>query len=322
MSTETPTPQKPSFGDRLAKFFINLVRAVVLLIFLVIVAGAIGVGLYYGVPWLYDKYVQPVEEHSVRLNAIETQQAQVVLQLTQEANAYDDRLATLEAQSATNTATLTALRTQLEEAITALQTSLDDTTTDVTASLERLDAVETTLDEINATLAEVETTTNQNSQSIQNLSATAEVQAQSIASLQYDLQLTKAMELLTRGQLFLSQANTGLAMQNIQAARDLLSTLKASDKIIDHLDLALSSLVDAPLAADADLEAAWQLLVIDLSESPSVSSSEATLSSPTPTETMRPTLTPTPTSAASSTPTQSTNPGLVTTPTSTPEAYP
>jgi hypothetical protein len=93
-------------------------------------------------------------------------------------------------------------------------------------------------------------------------------------ALLHELQLVKAMELLTRARLVLVQNNLGLAQFDIQAGRRLL--------------------VDPD-----ELEGAWQLLVAGLpKESPVAPAPEPIPTTtptiePTPTPTVRPTLTPT-----------------------------
>jgi hypothetical protein len=91
------------------------------------------------------------------------------------------------------------------------------------------------------------------------------------------LTLTRAIELLSRGRLYLSQSNFGLAKTDIAAARDLLfglqSTISADQSaslkiVIDRLDLALSNLPVYPVVAVYDLDLAWQYLVDGLPNVP------------------------------------------------------
>lgn len=91
------------------------------------------------------------------------------------------------------------------------------------------------------------------------------------------LTLTRAIELLARSRLYLSQSNFGLAKTDIAAARDLLFGLQsaiASDQsaalkiVIDRLDLALSNLPVYPVVAVYDLDLAWQYLVDGLPNVP------------------------------------------------------
>ena len=91
------------------------------------------------------------------------------------------------------------------------------------------------------------------------------------------LTLTRAIELLARSRLYLSQSNFGLAKTDIAAARDLLFGLQsgiATDQsaalkiVIERLDLALSNLPVYPVVAVYDLDVAWQYLVDGLPNVP------------------------------------------------------
>jgi hypothetical protein len=120
-----------------------------------------------------------------------------------------------------------------------------------------------------------------------------------------ELQLVKAMELLTRARLVLVQNNVGLAQFDIQAGRRILVDLQSEVpafqseqivRVVARLDAALGNLPAAPVAAADELEGAWQLLVAGLPTEPIAPASEGT-----PTTTPEPTGTP----AASPTPTPS-----------------
>lgn len=129
------------------------------------------------------------------------------------------------------------------------------------------------------------------------------------AAVRRDLQLVKAMELLTRARLVLVQNNLGLAQFDIQAGRRILVDLQTEvpahqseqiARIVARLDAALDNLPAAPVAAADELEGAWQLLVAGLPKEPPVApASEATPTTastpgPIPTPAASPTPTPTP----------------------------
>ncbi len=323
MSTENDSSPKTPFGDRLAMAFVTLVRAVVRLIIILVVLAALGLGLFYGLPWVYDQYVRPVEENSMRLDEIETYQEQVNAQLTQNAADMQKRLATLEAQNKASGDTVAALQAQLAEAKSTLQAGLDDTGTSLTASLEQLDALQTALTELDTRIAELQLSVVENSTGLETLSADYYVQGSPISALHRDLQLVKAMELLTRSRISIYQNNLGLARQDIQAARDLLAELQplipsyqvdTLEEILARMALALRNLDETPGLAAEDLEVAWQLLVIGFPGDPLYEPSGALDQTPeitrTPIATTKPQLTPTPA------------PERTTNPTSTPIPYP
>ena len=114
-----------------------------------------------------------------------------------------------------------------------------------------------------------------------------------LEELRQEVKLSRAIELLSRGRLYLAQSNFGLAKEDIQATRDLLAEMQpeiAKEKaatfqnVIDRLDMAIKNLPDFPVIAVDDVDAAWQLLVSGLPEE-----FEA---APPPTEEVVPTETP------------------------------
>ncbi len=90
-----------------------------LLIILLIIA-AIGAGLYYGVPWVYANVIEPIQDNSSRITALETELKQLKESQQQELRTLREETAQLEAD-------LTALNEQLTvqaEAIEAMKSRL------------------------------------------------------------------------------------------------------------------------------------------------------------------------------------------------------
>jgi chromosome segregation ATPase len=86
--------------------------------------------------------------------------------------------------------------------------------------------------------------------------------------LRGDLQLTRAMLSLVRARLWLVENNLGLAIAEVERARELLQPLAAErpggsnlQAAIERLDFALIELTTRPLVAADDIEIAWKLLV-------------------------------------------------------------
>ncbi|HEX6035125.1 MAG TPA: hypothetical protein VFY83_11845, partial [Anaerolineales bacterium] len=133
--------------------------------------------------------------------------------------------------------------------------------------------------------------------------------------LERQINILKAMELLSRARLSMYQSNFGLARQDVQLARDLLAEVqpvssqaeaKELDAVILRLDMTLSNLPDFPVAASDDLDIAWQILLsglpnvtptVSVTPSPALTSSPTSDGSdvtitPTPQATAQPTATP------------------------------
>jgi hypothetical protein len=104
----------------------------------------------------------------------------------------------------------------------------------------------------------------------------SELQAQNTANaaeLDRQINLLKGMELLSRARLFMYQSNFGLARQDVQIARDLFAKVQPGaaqpsaeelEAVVQRLDMVLSNLPDFPVAANDDLDIAWQILLSGL----------------------------------------------------------
>lgn len=97
---ETPAAEeKPSFGARAGASLRSFVRALFRLIAILIVLGAIGAALYFGLPILRDRYIIPVEQNSVRVDQLETEVADLKSQLAAVNNRLDSMNTSIEAHS-------------------------------------------------------------------------------------------------------------------------------------------------------------------------------------------------------------------------------
>jgi len=258
-----------SFGQRVRRFFEFLLR----LVALVIILGIIGMGLYYGLPLLYQKYVVPVEQNTAEVTELQSRQEQTEQELAD----LQSRLETMETGQGQNA-----------ESLTELDQRVGELETEITARTQSLAALEGIQSELQA----------------QNEAASAELQRQ--------INLLKAMELLSRARLFMYESNFGLARQDVQIARDVLATVQLDapesladdlDEVVRRLDLTLFNLPDFPVAASDDLDIAWQILLsglpptqtsVDGTPAPAVTVSEtpgATFT-PTPQATVQPSVTP------------------------------
>jgi signal transduction histidine kinase len=265
------TSMGPSFGERVARFFRFLLRLLLLLIFL----GLLSVALYLALPWLYERFIRPVERNTAQVTELQSRQDQTEQELAD----LQTRLGTLE-----------TVQNQHNGSLTELDQRMSDIETEITARTESLAALERLQSELEE----------------QNQVVSAELERQ--------INLLKAMELLSRARLSMYQSNFGLAKQDVQIARDILATLRpdAPDSlaaelgaVLLRLDLTLSNLPNFPVAASDDLDIAWQILLSGLPEvTPTVNATPtpATTLSPSPTANATFTLTPQGTVQPSATP--------------------
>lgn len=222
-----PPPSRPSFGQRVRRFFEFLLRLLALLIIL----GIIGLGLYYGLPLLYQRYIVPVEQNTAEVTELQSRQEQSEQELAD----LQTRLDAIESGQSEHAETLTDLEGRLGEI-----------ETEVAAHTKSLAALEQMQSELQAR------------------------DDGTSADLERQINMLKSMELMSRARLFMYQSNFGLARQDIQLARDLLADVQQDapesladdlDEVIRRLDLTLYNLPDFPVAAHDDLDIAWQILL-------------------------------------------------------------
>ncbi len=273
MSTPGSTP---AFGQWMIGFIGFLMR----LLLVLILAVGLGAGIYYatvtGVPWLYQRYVQPVEDNTLRLDDLEARQVQELELLSTRIEALQERLTDLEIQDDSDQETIRRLETQLAtvESVQATQAAalatLEPLPTALTQTQSGLEALQTALDDLTTTVDAYD-------QQIQSLGEGDQEESLLLVSLHEELQLLRSMEFLTRARFFLSQGNLGEAEANIQAGLEVLTTLGAEvpdhqksalERITAHLGEALRVLPDSPVGAADQLEGAWSLLVQGLPEEP------------------------------------------------------
>lgn len=252
-------PPSTAPGPSFGERLARFFRFLLRLVFLLIALAVIGVALYYLVPLFYNSFVRPVEQNTVDVRQLQSRLDQA-----------EQDLADLQ----TKLSALEEAQDQHHQSLTDLDQRLGEIESEITARSESLAALEKLQTELRE----------------QNETANTELERQ--------LNLLKAMELLSRARLFMYQSNFGLARQDVQIAREVLASVRpdtpkdlapALNEVLQRLDMTLSNLPNFPVAASDDLDIAWQILLTGLPE-------------PTPTLVATPTL-PTPVGTISATPT-------------------
>lgn len=142
----------------------------------------------------------------------------------------------------------------LEGQITSMQTQLNQLNSRVKAVESSAASQTTTLQRLQELQTKIQSDLGQNNDKI-------------LLELKHEVMMTRALEMLGRARLYLVQSNFGLAKQDVQNARDLLTQLQSETQaeplaqVISRLDLTLGNLPAFPVVASADLEIAWQLLI-------------------------------------------------------------
>lgn len=274
MSIEIYKPQPSSFFTRLGKAFTNILRFVLILV----VISAIGIGVYFGIPYFYQRIIVPIETNTARLTEVEQKQSLEISKLSAQITDLKSRLAILETRQTQNASVLVEQQGKLKSVEAAIERH--------NASLNQLNTMQNTIENLAA--------------GIQSHESLLVGENSSLVNLQRQITMSRSIELLSRARLYLSQSNFGLARQDIQKARDLLISLQigipenksvAMANAVIRLDLAMANLPAFPVVAVDDLDIAWQLLISDLAVEPLPSLGQET-PSPTPTTINSPTPVP------------------------------
>lgn len=264
-AAETASGQdQVSSGGAVRRGARRLWKAVKVGVVLLVLAG-LAASIYFGWPVVNERYIEPIRSNTAgvtevqgRVEVGEAQLAGLEAQVAELAAAeavLPERLASLEAAIAS----LQEAQGDLDSRLGTVEGQIEGHT----RQLALLDEVQETL---NADLA----------------SATVDAGRQ--------VALLKSMELMSRARLYLYQANYGLAEQDVLAARNLLADALATAPDVDtdvmtetvfRLERTLEALPDRPVAAVADLDIAWQVL---LGEIPVAEATAATSDAETTTE--------------------------------------
>lgn len=331
MTTESSPPAGPSFGRRLLLAFGKLAKFTLRLIFVVVIGVLLGVGIYwaasFGIAAINQQIFQPIQTHTRQLGDLESRYAQDYSRLNEQTQALQEQtqalqeqIDALERQDDATREAVDALQSRLttsEALLGEVQTALD-TAQESLSTLEDQQAtfgpdlakLQTALKKLETTVGDLTEATALIISDVEALSVTVKDESPLVA-VRTDVQLLKAMELLTRARVQLAQDNVGIATTEVQEARNVLLALSATiptyqqsalTAIVQRLDLGLANLPTAPRLAADDFEIAWQLLrqglpvesTTGMSLSPLVTPTLTTTETLTATVPVTPTVTPTP----------------------------
>ncbi|MEI7845785.1 MAG: hypothetical protein WCK35_08285 [Chloroflexota bacterium] len=224
---QTQNSTKQSISSSIMRVIIVLLKFALFLA----VLGLLAAILYLSWPMVYNRYILPVENHTVQIAILETKQSEALTELS---------------VLTTKVAAIQTDQPKIVNTITGLNTRIESLETEVGRQANSLGVI----DDLGKTLK------------TDNLESSTRLDRQ--------IKIMKSMELLSRARLFLYQSNFGMAKQDIQIARDLLATIVSSGtdatsagvvEVVHRLDLCLSRLPEFPVVASDDLDIAWQLLL-------------------------------------------------------------
>jgi len=244
--------QQPGCWSRLGRAIAVLLR----FIFVVVLAVLIGVGIYYGVPWVYWRLVIPVQDNAARVEMLQrdlqntradwntdlTEQGQRISILESDLAAQRERLAALEG----DLGRMDELLTVQGETLSELQTALDSAE-DTTGRLgDDVEALYGELDTLRAEMADPN---------------------RAIAAFERRLILLQAWGEILKARLHLLENNAGSARQALALARANLEQVialspepeaEALSAIQERLDAADMTIEERPFVALNELEIVWR----------------------------------------------------------------
>ena len=259
MSEEQQKSSDASAG-KLGNAIRALWRGLVRTLLSVLLGLVIGVGGYFGYMY-FSRDLASVLSHDTRqISSLESNIDQAQAQIEDRLSQYNERLAALERQRDADAESISELAADTE--------AIEEILQDHEITFGRLDTLETAVQELVDELNQAATSTPQ--------AETVDFE-EKLAELAREVQLLRAMELLSRSRLYMVQNNFGLAGRDIQKAHQVLVELQPQVpehqaevmlRLVHRLDLALENLPDYPIRAAEDLEIAWAMLATGLSAEP------------------------------------------------------
>lgn len=295
MAQNIPNPSS-GFGRAIKSILRTLFR-----LLLALVAGVIiGAALYYGGYLLYTQLRNYQAGLENRISNLEAGRSSTSQRLESSMESINERLAEVEHQQMLDRESLSSLE--------AGYGSLQQAITSQTGTLEKLTRLEAELENMKGFLGYEAT-------QVAGLVVTQTAPDSPILSLQNEIKVLQAMELLGRARLYLLQSNYGLAAEDVRSARGLVQELQEQAPLYqqdmiqtcnERLERVLTSLPASPVQAAGDLEVAWEMLSQGLpsqpvpasfsggTAQPEITGSPALSITPTRNITSTPTITPTP----------------------------
>jgi hypothetical protein len=276
------------FGHFLGRFLWALVKVV----FVLAIIGALGFGGYLGIRELGRSYLDLSAETVETASRVDLLRSDVNTLMENDTDnrrqsstfkndltAMDGRVSTMERQLSADleqqSAQLTALEGRLSE-ITAAGTIISDHVSlldggigalqsDIVGLGSDLDSLGGEVDGLQSDVVGLGSET----AALQEALADPLAATEDVAELRQILVLFRVWELVARARLRLVEGNAGLALADVEAAQTALSAVieGASEEMVatltpvqQRLDLAASGLPDDPVTAGRDLETGWEAL--------------------------------------------------------------
>ena len=314
----------PNIQPQPVGWFTRLMKIIIRLFFALVIGLALGAGIYFGVNALFSNIIQSIQVNSQQIDGLETRLQLAEDQQVQRNSTITTRLQAVEISNDQQKASFDELQGRidtleadqaalLETATSELGKILDKAAKDQADMLAELGNLNADLKSLHSELntlgrdfdslqAEIDTLNKAGAsgeERLQLMETEWAKQLSVLTAMDHQLQLFKAIELLTRSRYYLVQNNLGLAGQEIQTTYELLLQIEADipdyqaatySEILTELESAQANLPEKPVAAADHVDSAWNMLMQGLPDMPQ----DEAVSEPNPTPTAEATPTPTP----------------------------
>jgi uncharacterized coiled-coil protein SlyX len=230
-------------------------------LFVIVVAVLLALGVYFGAPWVYRQLIYPVQSNVAQLALLQRQVDESNAQWAESFGAQQQRIADLESQLADHGESIASLEASLgrmDQALAEQQTQLDE-----------LSSAVATISSDYAGLADVEVLRDEFA-ALQEDVTLAEQVAVQIDALERRIVLLQTWQEVLKTHLYLTEGNVGDAETTLAVAITHLSQASALSPrqeseqqqeaigtIQTYLARAASRLREQPVVAAQDLESAW-----------------------------------------------------------------
>lgn len=216
----------------------------------------LGAGAYLGIPAFYRDFIEPVQTNTQQFEALKKELGSTQEDVHDQANTVDEIYGLIEGSLAQQSETISELSAQIA--------GMDLRITDLEFKVEEVIGWERRLENIDETLGQLGSQVEEFGVKLEELDSPSDRLARQV-------QLIKAMELITRARYWFIQDNLGKAREDIEIAREVAQAVLNEEQeseveiltaIVERLDLAIIALELTPVVAADDLEIVWQLLIL------------------------------------------------------------